>query len=85
MTSELTPYRTAVWVLPFLIVGGCATPDEPPKAPELTFCAAEEPRIFVPGEVEWRAANAPANLRRDIKTNTTGERECQWFEGGTAQ
>lgn len=65
--------------LSFLTAGACARPDSPRDPPRLDFCAAEEARVFVPGEVEWRSANAPANLRRDVKTNITGERECGWF------
>ena len=48
--------------------------------PSLDFCAAEEPRRFSQAEIDWRAANAPSNLRRDFKTNATGTRECGWFQ-----
>jgi len=40
------------------------------------FCDVEEPRRFSQEELDWRAANAPWNLRRDFKTNTTWDREC---------
>lgn len=40
------------------------------------FCDVEEPRRFSQEELDWRADNAPWNLRRDFKTNTTWEREC---------
>lgn len=45
-------------------------------ATEPLFCDVEEPRRFTQAELDWRAANAPANLRRDFKTNTTWDREC---------
>ena len=41
------------------------------------FCDVEEPRRFSQEELDWRAENAPWNLRRDFKTNTTWERECE--------
>jgi len=40
------------------------------------FCDVEEKREFTQEEIDWRSANAPWNLRRDIKTNTTWDREC---------
>jgi len=40
------------------------------------FCDVEEERRFSQAEIDWRAANAPWNLRRDYKTNLTYEREC---------
>ena len=40
------------------------------------FCDVEEERRFTQAEIDWRAANAPWNLRRDYKTNLTYEREC---------
>jgi len=43
------------------------------------FCDVEEKRTFTQEELDWRAENAPWNLRKDFKTNTTWEREC--FEG----
>jgi len=44
---------------------------------EALFCDVEEPRRFTQEEVDWRAKNAPWNLRRDYKTNLTFERECE--------
>ena len=44
---------------------------------EALFCDVEEQRIFTRREITWRAANAPANLRKDYKTNRTHERECE--------
>lgn len=40
------------------------------------FCDVEEQRRFSQEELDWRAANAPWNLRRDFKTNATWDREC---------
>ena len=40
------------------------------------FCDIEEPRRFSQVELDWRSENAPANLRRDFKTNTAWDREC---------
>lgn len=75
---RLTRYRTAILALP-LILAGCLNPG-PVEPPALAFCDAEEPRRFSQAEIEWRAANAPWNLRRDYKTNETGTRECGWFD-----
>lgn len=61
-------------LLPSLIVG-CAKPSEPVVTAAL-FCDVEEPRRFTQAEIDWRAANAPWNLRKDYKTNLTHEREC---------
>lgn len=65
--------------LTLLILAGCGQPPPPDEKPELTFCDAEEARRFSQEEIDWRAANAPWNLRRDYKTNATGTRECGWF------
>ena len=60
------------------LAGGCATPPPVVLAPtEAAFCDVEEPRRFTQEELNWRAANAPWNLRLDYKTNTTYERECE--------
>lgn len=59
----------------FLLSGCDPTPpviEEPP----VLFCDVEEPRRFSQEELDWRAENAPWNLRRDFKTNTTWDREC---------
>ena len=62
------------------LASGCLgldkTPDLPPPGPD--FCVVEEPRRFTQAEVDWRIANAPANFRRDLKTNATGKAECGW-------
>lgn len=61
------------------LITGCARPppDEPPPVTAPLFCDVEEPRRFTQAEIDWRAANAPWNLRRDYKTNTTWDRECE--------
>lgn len=57
------------------LITGCS-PREAEVSQEPLFCDVEEPRRFTQAELDWRAANAPANLRRDFKTNTTWDREC---------
>lgn len=54
---------------------GCFRPEIPVETKAL-FCDVEEPRRFTQEELEWRAANAPWNLRRDFKTNAAWDREC---------
>ncbi len=58
------------------LITGCA-PD-PIVMPDdaANFCDIEEPRRFTQAELNWRAENAPWNLRRDFKTNTSWDREC---------
>ena len=76
MTGELTRYLIVLsWA--FLITG-CAPDSGVMLDPEdvVLFCDVEEPRRFSQEELDWRAANAPWNLRRDFKTNTTWDREC---------
>jgi hypothetical protein len=58
----------------FLLTG--CSPQVPVASTEVLFCDVEEKRRFTQEELDWRAANAPLNLRRDWKTNTTYEREC---------
>lgn len=62
------------------LASGCSapppTPPVPPRGPD--FCVVEEARRFTQEELDWRAANAPANLRRDLKTNATGKATCGW-------
>jgi hypothetical protein len=74
-----TPCLT-VLSLTFLITGCGQTtipPEVEPAEPEpARFCDVEEPRRFSQEELDWRSVNAPWNLRRDFKTNTTWDREC---------
>lgn len=60
----------------FLLSGCVQTAPQVLEDPPALFCDLEEPRRFSQEELDWRAANAPWNLRRDFKTNTTWEREC---------
>lgn len=73
-----TAFLTMLFAMP--LASGCSmpdpTPDLPPAGPD--FCVVEEPRRFTQAELDWRSANAPANLRRDLKTNGTGKAECGW-------
>ena len=64
-----------------LPLSSCGTkePDIPVNV-EALFCDVEEMRKFSQAEIDWRAANAAWNLRRDLKTNETGKRECDWGE-----
>lgn len=55
---------------------GCSPKVTPPPIEGPLFCDVEEPRRFTQAELDWRAANAPWNLRRDYKTNTAWDREC---------
>lgn len=57
------------------LITGCAS-DIPAVVEAPLFCDVEEPRRFTQAELDWRAAHAPANLRRDFKTNMTWDREC---------
>ena len=64
-----------------LLLSGCATEPEVPVNVEALFCDVEEQRKFSQKEIDWRSENAPWNLRRDLKTNKTGDRECPtWGE-----
>ncbi|SDI56051.1 hypothetical protein [Salipiger marinus] len=58
---------------------GCADPARklelvPTEGP--LFCDVEQPRRFTREELEVRSDRWPENLRLDIKTNTTWDREC---------
>ena len=58
-----------------LLLAGCAQPEPIPTGP--LFCDVEEPRRFTQDEWDWRSANAPWNLRRDVKTNAAWAEECE--------
>ena len=57
------------------LLSGCSRP-QVVQSDAALFCDVEEPRRFTQEELNWRAANAAWNLRRDYKTNTTWDREC---------
>jgi len=61
----------AAWLLT-----ACEKPLPEVGPPVVDFCAVEEPRRFSQEELDWRSENAPSNLRKDFKTNTTYDREC---------
>lgn len=63
-------------LLSMFLITGCSQINLPPVSEEALFCQVEEKRLFTQEELEWRAANAPWNLRRDFKTNKTWDREC---------
>jgi len=65
-------YPTLILVM--FLIAGCAKNDPPPIVTAALFCDVEEPRSFSQEEIDWRAANAPWNLRKDYKTNLTFER-----------
>jgi hypothetical protein len=70
----LTKYL--ILILSLSLITGCAA--DPIVVPDgaAGFCDIEEPRRFTQEELDWRAANAPWNLRRDFKTNISWDREC---------
>lgn len=70
LTTFLTP------LLCWFPLTGCAPEPVPPVITEALFCDIEEPRRFTQSELDWRAAHAPWNLRRDFKTNAAWDREC---------
>ena len=60
------------------LIAGCATNAEiPPTGP--LFCDVEEPRVFPSQEViDYRLRMDKENIKKDLKTNTTGARDCGW-------
>lgn len=65
----------AVAALMLVLPLSICNPSEIPTGP--LFCDVEEPRRFTQGEWDWRSANAPWNLRRDVKTNAAWAEECE--------
>ena len=57
------------------LLSGCASEKAPTWQGPL-FCDEYEPRVFTQEEIDWRAANAPWNLRRDLKNNAAYRAEC---------
>lgn len=78
---RLTFYLTVLSAL-FLIIG-CGQ-KEVEVDTSARFCDVEEPRRFSQEELDWRAANAAWNLRRDFKTNASWDRECAPSPEGTS-
>jgi hypothetical protein len=74
-----TTWTFLILTFPLTGCGLWGQPDQPPPILDedpVLFCDVEEKRRFSQEEWDWRAANAPWNLRRDVKTNTTFDREC---------
>ena len=63
----------------FLITG--CSPKVPPVIEQALFCDVTTPRRFTQAEIDWRAANAPWNLKKDYAQNLTYERECEANDG----
>lgn len=77
---RLTAFPTMACAL-FLITGcGEKPPPEQPAGPQ--FCDVEEPRRFTQEQLDWRAENDTANLRRDFKTNAAWDSFCPEAGGG---
>ena len=65
--------------LTLLVLSGCADPQKVIPADQgPLFCDVEEVRVFEQHVWEWRKINDRVNLAKDLKTNTTGKRECGW-------
>jgi hypothetical protein len=74
-TMPLTKYL--MLILSMCLITGCAPDPILLSDDAANFCDIEEPRRFTQAELNWRAENAPWNLRRDFKTNTSWDRECE--------
>lgn len=53
---------------------GCNKPEPVYLGP--LFCDLYEVRRFSQAELDWRVANAPANIRRDLTNNEDYKAEC---------
>ena len=76
--NRLTRFLTLICATS--LITGCAYPPSEPSVvvdDAANFCDVEEPRRFTRIELDWRAENAPDNLRKDHKTNETWDRECE--------
>ena len=71
---------TCLILLLCLPAGSCLRSPAVVASTEALFCDVEEKRRFTQEEINWRAAHAPWNLKRDYKTNLTYERECEGVE-----
>lgn len=63
----------------FLITG--CSPKALPLIEQALFCDVTSKRKFTQHEIDWRAANAPWNLKKDYAQNLTYERECEVNDG----
>ena len=72
--------KSMLWTICTIsLMAGCSQ-TEAPTIEEALFCDVEEPRRFSQAEINWRAENAPWNLRKDYKTNLAWDRECAAVE-----
>ncbi|PIL20557.1 hypothetical protein P775_08490 [Puniceibacterium antarcticum] len=78
---RLTAFLTLICAM--FLTAGCDKKQPIELATKLDplFCDVEEPRRFTRAELDARAASWPENLRLDIKTNTTWDRECVPSQG----
>lgn len=63
----------------FFLIAGCSQPQEPAPPPieEALFCDLVTERFrYVQAEIDSRAAEWPANLRREFQINNHYDREC---------
>lgn len=58
------------------LVSGCLKPEKVETEPEPLFCDHTETSKFTQEEIDWRAANAPWNLKRDLAKNEKRKRWC---------
>lgn len=58
-------------------IAGCSR-EAPVTAGNPLFCDIEHKRTFSQQEADWRAQNAPENLRFDLMTNEAGAEYCGW-------
>lgn len=71
---------TTTFSIAFL--SGCSLWKEPVRVQtEPIFCEVAEVRRFSQIEIDWRAANAPTNLRKDLAQNEFGRENCpeEWL------
>lgn len=79
----MRPFLTTCLTSIFLL-NGCAEPETvPAPIEEPLFCDVVTERFrYTQPEITWRAANAPANLRRSFEINLTFDAECVKPGGG---
>lgn len=70
MLSKMLP----LMILPAALLSGCEKIQ--PSEPAPLFCDHAELRRFSQAEIDWRAVNAPTNLRKDIAQNEKRKLWC---------
>ena len=64
--------------LVLLSLAGCTTAAEPPVIEEALFCDLMQERFrYTQREIDLRAEEFPANLRREFQLNLHYDRECK--------